>query len=266
MKRNELRIGNLVDLGNRIAKIIEISNLSCVVVDLEETQDTIEDYERTKPIPLTEEWLYKFGFKDIDKGDHDYNTYTDPNHNYYLQIDVRKKDGKYSILDNSFDDLRDFAMVDISYVHQLQNLYFALTGEELIYYLNMNKERYDQIINEAYKRYVMLPKELSDVISDNEKFNGRNLTQEEFINKCKTDLEFSEKWGLKIEERELSLEERLELFRKTYPGKSVDDFAPSGMEVQSIRHQLDTRYNKANIPTKLIAITYNNEKIIESYE
>jgi hypothetical protein len=131
MKANELRIGNLVDLGNRIAKIIEISNLSCVVVDLEETQDTIEDYERTKPIPLTEEWLYKFGFKDIDKGDHDYNTYTDSNHNYYLQIDVRRRDGKYTILDNSFDDLRDFSLVDISYVHQLQNIYFVLTGEEL---------------------------------------------------------------------------------------------------------------------------------------
>ena len=126
----------------------------------------------------------------------------------------------------------------------------------------MSKE---QIIDKVYKRYVMLPKELSDVISDNEKFNGRNLTQEEFINKCKTDAEFSEKWGLKIEERELSLEERGELFRKTYPGKSVDDFAPSGMEVQSIRHQLDARYNKANIPTKLITITYNNETI-ESYE
>jgi hypothetical protein len=131
MKANELRIGNLVDLGNRIAKIIEISNLSCVVVDLEETQDTIEDYERTKPIPLTEEWLYKFGFKDIDKSDNDYITYTDSNHDYYLQIDVRKRDGKYTILDNSFDDLRDFSLVDISYVHQLQNIYFVLTGEEL---------------------------------------------------------------------------------------------------------------------------------------
>ena len=129
--KNELRIGNLVDLGNRIAKIIEIGHLSCVVADLEETQDTIEDYQRTKPIPLTEEWLYKFGFKDIDKSDNDYITYTDSNHNYYLQLDVRRKDGKYSILDNSFDDLRDFSMVDVMYVHQLQNLYFALTGEEL---------------------------------------------------------------------------------------------------------------------------------------
>jgi hypothetical protein len=28
------------------------------------------------------------------------------------------------------------------------------------------------------------------------------LTRGEFINKCKTEKEFSEKWGLKIEERE----------------------------------------------------------------
>ena len=35
------------------------------------------------------------------------------------------------------------------------------------------------------------------------------LSQEEFINKCKTDTEFSERWGLKIEERELSLKERI---------------------------------------------------------
>jgi hypothetical protein len=96
--------------------------------------------------------------------------------------------------------------------------------------------------------------------------NGEGiLTRGEFINKCKTNPEFSEKWGLKIEERELSLSERGELFRKTYPGKSVDDFAPSGMEVQSIRHQLDTRYNKSNIPTKLNTIIYN-DKTIESHE
>jgi hypothetical protein len=130
--KNELRIGNLVDLGNRIAKIIEIGHLSCVVSDLEETQDTMEDYERVKPILLMDEWLLKFSFEKIDKGDNDYITYTDSNHDYYLQIDVRRRDGKYCILDNSFDDLRDFSMVDIKYVHQLQNLYFTLTGEELI--------------------------------------------------------------------------------------------------------------------------------------
>ena len=87
-----------------------------------------------EPIPLTKEFLLKFGFENIDKGGNDYITYTDPNHDYYLQLDVRN-DGKYSILDNdnSFNDLRAFSMVDISYVHQLQNLYFALTGEELTF-------------------------------------------------------------------------------------------------------------------------------------
>ena len=82
-------------------------------------------------------WARGRSRENLDKGDNDYITYTDSNHDYYLQIDIRKKDGKYSILDNSFDDLRDFSMVDISYVHQLQNLYFALTGEELI--LNNNE-------------------------------------------------------------------------------------------------------------------------------
>jgi thymidylate synthase len=48
---------------------------------------------------------------------------------------------------------------------------------------------------DAYKRYIMLPKKLSEVVSDGEKFNGRNLTKEEFINKIKTDNEFAKKWG-----------------------------------------------------------------------
>jgi hypothetical protein len=91
------------------------------------------------------------------------------------------------------------------------------------------------------------------------------LTRGEFINKCKTDTEFSERWGLKIEEKELSLGERSELFRNTYSKKSVDDFAPSGMEIQSIKHQLNTRYDNANIPNKLIIIKYNDKRI-ESYE
>ena len=132
MKLNELRIGNYIKL------MLNYEDFAIVQVtfnDLEAVHNKKGVYE---PMPLTDEWLYKFGFKYIDKGDNDYITYTDPNHDYYLQLDVRN-DGKYSILDNdnSFNDLRAFSMVDISYVHQLQNLYFALTGEELT--LNQNE-------------------------------------------------------------------------------------------------------------------------------
>ena len=82
-------------------------------------------------------------------------------------------------------------------------------------------------------------------------------TLEEFTNKCKTDTEFSERWGLKIEERELSLEERhkmaLPIWREKY-GLLADMMVPTNVD--------NTPYK---IPNKLITITYN-DKTIESYE
>jgi hypothetical protein len=84
-------------------------------------------------------------------------------------------------------------------------------------------------------------------------------TQEEFIDKCKTDNEFSEKWGLKIEERELSLEERNnslgpnEVYLSFFGIAAKDD-----LESKKI-------FDKESRPTKLITITYN-DKTIESYE
>ena len=122
----------------------------------------------------------------------------------------------------------------------------------------MNKE---QIIGEVYENYFLKTENttletlhvpyqnthlygtVSGPIS-NAKF--RPYTQEEFINKCKTDTEFSEKWGLKIEERELSLEEELEYMM----GKVFSE--------EALTHQVNT-------PTKLITITYK-DTIIESYE
>ena len=50
---------------------------------------------------------------------------------------------------------------------------------------------------------------------------GYMLSKEDFIRKIKTDSEFSQKWGLHIEERELSLEER---FNIRYPGGKFSAF------------------------------------------
>jgi hypothetical protein len=131
------------------------------------------------------------------------------------------------------------------------------------------------IIDEAYENYtqtkVIKTENGETHISPPGHYNG--ITQEEFINKCKTDPEFSEKWGLKIEERELSLEERLLLADKINKEIRQDlytyafnnpiytggiDQRPDDVE----RHHL---LSDLNIPTKLITITYNN-KTIESYE
>ena len=121
----------------------------------------------------------------------------------------------------------------------------------------MSKEKIEQIIDDAYKNY--LGKRTSanrDNINEPHTLaNGmvgkvsRPYTQEEFINKIKTNSEFSETWGLQIEDRELSREERVDLYISKYD--AIDGF----------------NYNqyKHTIPTKLITITYNNETIT-SYE
>ena len=113
MKANELRIKNWVFNGKNIqvtSKQIDLFN------------DGVYDL---LPIPLTEEWLLKFGFdKEKDwcgnekEGSYELNGY------YY---DMEDKDLLY--IDNY--GYESFCEYQLKHVHQLQNLSFALTGEEL---------------------------------------------------------------------------------------------------------------------------------------
>jgi hypothetical protein len=114
------------------------------------------------------------------------------------------------------------------------------------------------LLNDAYMGYYWI---MGDKIK---------LTKDEFINKCKTDPEFSEKWGLKIEERELSWEERRDLLTpEQYDGTALNKYGHKDCDFGDISPFTDKviHYwmNLHNIPTKLITITYN-DKTIESYE
>ena len=109
----------------------------------------------------------------------------------------------------------------------------------------MNKEQ-QQIIDEVYEKY------LTDLKS--RKHHEWILSKEEFVNRCKTNPEFSKTWELKIEERELSPKERIEL-----AGGKLQDKYPALVEMSLI--VCDER----DIPTKIITITYNNETI-DHYE
>ena len=77
----------------------------------------------------------------------------------------------------------------------------------------MNNEKMNQIIDDAWTNYQR--KVLDKFMNDTTIANYAITNKEEFINKCKTDSEFSERWGLKIEERELSLEEKEYQLEKT---------------------------------------------------
>ena len=140
---------------------------------------------------------------------------------------------------------------------------------------NMNNEKYNQIIDEAYKNYENKIKLQNNwevtlrVMDINTIGQQELLSQEEFINKCKTDSEFSERWGLKIEERELSLEEKEYQLEKTNCINDIEnDRIIYGHEWEKyIQEQYEgiQLTQGIKIPTKLITITYNN-KTIESYE
>lgn len=118
MKANELRIGNFVSLDG-LSNPIKVS-----IIDTTETStDT-----KSKPIKLTEEWLFKFGFRkhpnDIpsyakifgnfngDDFGYAFCVYQDSDGNFYAQI-IGKK-------------------IVLNSVHQLQNLYFTIAEKELI--------------------------------------------------------------------------------------------------------------------------------------
>jgi hypothetical protein len=124
----------------------------------------------------------------------------------------------------------------------------------------MNKEQ-QELLDEAFLNYwkkVSVNNEEDCLVKQEEGSflkEVRALYQQEFINKCKTDTEFSEKWGLTIEERELNTDERNKWFQINLNGNNP--LMKSDWK--------DYELNQQNIPTKQITVTYNNETI-ESYE
>ena len=131
----------------------------------------------------------------------------------------------------------------------------------------MNKEQ-QELLDEVYENYrqKIISEDLWMLVAV-----GWPSTQEEFINKCKTDSEFSEKWGLKIEERELSHEEKRNIYNSdpmSYGG-TASQLPPNSEKTKFDPHHAekdwDDNCSSKKVPTKLITITYN-DKTIESYE
>lgn len=118
MKDNELRLGNWVKLRSGVISQV-ISQ-----IDMGHEIDSVG----LQPIELTDEWLEKFGF-----------------HSKYKSVHMQWRKGMFQ-LEQKSDVGEDHGsipqeniwyfgysgwVVDVTTVHQLQNLYFAITGEEL---------------------------------------------------------------------------------------------------------------------------------------
>jgi len=129
IKAKELRIGNFLyrqTLPVIPANFINKEIISVGKVDEDLFNDKIDC--QFAPIPLTEEWLLKFGFEKYDEEywfNPQYPSYEICINNpirFYLPEDIKDESEYYSTKDSN---------CVIKYVHQLQNLYHALTGQEL---------------------------------------------------------------------------------------------------------------------------------------
>jgi len=120
MNARELRIGNLVIWNGDP----EESGLICPIdgEDIDKMERSEAYSKEHSPIQLTEEWLIKFGFEK--------DQFYFMKHPLNIGLFQNEIDVNYC---DSEDEGGEFQLFDVNlkYVHQLQNLYFALTGEEL---------------------------------------------------------------------------------------------------------------------------------------
>lgn len=122
---NELKIGNLVHhypglepahssikQPRFLAKITALFEDGAIKYKIIEKHSNAH-HNSIEPIPLTEEWLIKFGFENSNMG---------------FSADYSKDNIELNFV-NGLYEYGDYCKIE--YVHKLQNLYFALTGEEL---------------------------------------------------------------------------------------------------------------------------------------
>lgn len=130
MKATDLRIGNLLEYAGQPVYVLGIQQATEFMgdshhLDLGYYTDSVgferhENDQDLRPLPLTEEWLKRFGFEEyhnnprlerfyvLKSGYYPFQLYVDRGCEIYFTPNVRLKT-----------------------VHQLQNLYYALTSEEL---------------------------------------------------------------------------------------------------------------------------------------
>lgn len=117
IKPNELRIRNYVFYDNILNTQIAAIHTDYVIITDWINGGIKTSYHLISPIDITPEWLERLG-----------STYN-MDHSAYIFSHFRvgyETGGNWSIV------FTDYVICKIKYIHQLQNLHFAMTGKELL--------------------------------------------------------------------------------------------------------------------------------------
>jgi hypothetical protein len=142
MEASELRIGNWVDISYKDDEqdqhqVTGTTERGAVwFVPDPSSFECAFSINQIKPIPLTEEWLVKFGFRKYKNG-YIITPSMGLDYGYVIEHYEWRGDWALGILyydpvrDCDIDEVYNFCGTGLKHVHQLQNIYHALTGEEL---------------------------------------------------------------------------------------------------------------------------------------
>jgi len=129
MNVKELRIGNIVSVRGEPRKVNSLSSaprserISTTIKGCSFAECHFSEQEIT-PIPLTEECLINLGFAPLSESDHGVRMSV----NSLDELNWSRHGPRLIYQTKGSGFSRDY---EIKYVHQLQNLYFSLTGKEL---------------------------------------------------------------------------------------------------------------------------------------
>ena len=127
LSARELRLGNLVEYKGTVQAIKSISEDGVESIWKKGDDLCVHEAAEANGIPITEEWLLDIGFeKNENSFDEEWSI---------DGFDIHKHGDKYPLAVRGTEEcthLVQFFAHQTKYVHQLQNLYFTITGEELI--------------------------------------------------------------------------------------------------------------------------------------
>jgi hypothetical protein len=121
MRASDLRIGNLIHVDKEV--FIVDMNDSCGVLSIDKRG--LVRLDNCTPILLTEKWFINFRFK-LDEDEGDVKCYQKGRFCVKIVDDL----DFYSCM-KMYEGNEYWFLKHLTFVHELQNLYFALTGEEL---------------------------------------------------------------------------------------------------------------------------------------
>lgn len=114
---NELRIGNYIQDYDK-TKILVVENIDSTLKykELNGTESSSNHITNLKPIEISEDWLIKIGYEKTGS---------------FYRISKSRFAEVYVSSEGIDVCVHSVTLDHIQYVHQLQNLYFSLTGREL---------------------------------------------------------------------------------------------------------------------------------------